>query len=216
MDPETPSPPASPSDQPQPSAKRGPGNGVRLGALAALAVAGGLLAWVIVDRSDDDSGAPATPATTVEAALPATPADPVGQPAIRTIAELRAAAAQSALPIYWAGARAGTRLEVSETSGGTVFVRYLPSGSAAGDLQPHLTVATYARPNGFTEVQAAAKNDGSRSIELDDGGLAVYDLASPTNVHLAFPDEEHQIEVFSPTAGEALRLVENGKITPVP
>ena len=66
------------------------------------------------------------------------------------------------------------------------------------------------------EVQAAAKNEGSRSVDLDGGGLAVYDTKAPTNVHLAFPDEAYQVEVFSPTGDLALRLVANGKIQPVP
>ena len=55
-----------------------------------------------------------------------------------------------------------------------------------GDLEPHLTVATYARPNGYAEVQAAAKNEGSQH-RARGGGLAVYDAKAPTNVHLALP-----------------------------
>ena len=198
MDSESPLPPReSETRPPRKAAKRGPGNGVRIGALIALAVAGGLLAWVLVDRSDDEDAAQGTTATATSS-LPSTPTETVTQPAIRTIAELRAMAAASSNPIYWAGARADTRLEVSETSSGTVFVRYLPAGSGAGDLDPHLTVATYARPNGYAEVQAAAKNEGSRSVELDGGGLAVYDTKAPTNLHLAFPGEAYQVEVFSP------------------
>ena len=176
---------------------------------------GGLLAWVLIDRSDDE--APRRHHRDGDVVHPSVHA--VGdrsQPAIRTIAELRAAAAASSSPIYWAGARADTRLEVSETSSGTVFIRYLPAGSGAGELEPHLTVATYARPNGYAEVQAAAKNEGSRSIELDGGGLAVYDAKAPTNLHLAFPGEAYQVEVFSPEDDLALRLVTNGKIQPVP
>ena len=216
MDSGSPLPPReSETRPPRKATKRGPGNGVRLGALIALAVAGGLLAWVLVDRSDDDDAAQGTTATTTSS-LPSTPTETVTQPAIRTIAELRAMAAASSTPIYWAGARADTRLEVSETSSGTVFVRYLPAGSGAGDLDPHLTVATYARPNGYAEVQAAAKNEGSRSIELEGGGLAVYDAKAPTNVHLAFPGEAYQVEVFAPAGDLALRLVSNGKIQPVP
>ena len=217
MDSESPLPPReSESRRSRKAPRRGPGNAVRLGALIALAVAGGLLAWVLVDRSGDGDAAQGTTATAPASPLPSTPSETVSQPAIRTIAELRAAAAASSSPIYWAGARADTRLEVSETSTGTVFVRYLPSGSGAGDLEPHLTVATYARPNGYAEVQAAAKNEGSRSVELDGGGLAVYDTKAPTNVHLAFPGEAHQVEVFSPEGDLALRLVSNGKIQPVP
>ena len=77
-------------------------------------------------------------------------------------------------------------------------------------------MATYARPNGYAEVQAAAKNEGSRSLELEGGGLAVYDAKAPGNVHLAFPGEAYQVEVFSPEGDLALRLVSSGKIRPVP
>ena len=203
---------------PPQSAPRGSRRVVGLGALLALAAAAGLVAWVLLDRSEDEPASPATAAAAPAATptLPATPAETVSQPAFQSIPELRAAAAASAGPIYWVGARARTRLEVSETSGGTIFVRYLPLGTEAGDLEPHLTVATYARPNAFSEVQAAAENEGSKTVELDGGGIAVYDPAQPTNVHLAFPGEEYQVEVFSPEGGEALRLVENGKLKPVP
>ncbi len=207
--PEAPEPPPRRSPRP---AKRGHGRAARVGALAALAVAGGLLAWVLVDRSDSDQSAQATTAPSVTTTAATAPAETVSQPAFQTIAELRAAAAISSNPIYWAGARAGTQLEVSQTSGGTVFVRYLPTGTTAGDTQPHLTVATYARANGYAEVQAAAKNEDSRSLELDGGGLAVYDPGGAGNVHLAFPGQPYQIEVFSPEDDLALRLVTNGKI----
>jgi hypothetical protein len=99
--------------------------------------------------------------------------------------------------------------------GVTSFVRYLPAGTAAGDMQPHLTVATYARPNGFAEIQAAAKNPKAKTIDLEGGGIAVYDPAVPTNVHLAYAEDAYQVEVFSPDAGVALRLVTKGAIRPV-
>ena len=213
----TPTTPDAETRSPDRPEKGSSGRAIGLGALIAIAIAGALLAWVLVDRSDDDdAAAPTQTAAATTPTLESTPAETVSQPTLQTIAALRAAAAISPNPIYWAGARAGTRLEVSQTSSGTVFVRYLPNGTAAGDLEPHLTVATYARPNAYTEVQAAAKNEGSASVELDDGGLAVYDKASPTNLHLAYPGEAFQIEVFSPEDGEALRLVENEKIRPVP
>lgn len=188
---------------------------VRLGAILALAVAAGLIVWVIVGRSDDssDSAEPSVTATT-PATTPVAP-QPASQPSIETVAQLRAAARASDVPLYWAGPKAGTRLEFSQVPGVTAFVRYLPNGTQAGDLQPHLTVATYARPNGFAEVQAASKNPKAKTIDLKGGGLAVYDPAVPTNVHLAYPDDAYQVEVFSPDAGVALRLVSNGTIRPV-
>ena len=39
--------------------------------------------------------------------------------------------------------------ELSQRSGGQVFVRYLPSGSKAGDTRPLLTVATYPVENAY-------------------------------------------------------------------
>jgi hypothetical protein len=212
-------------EAPEPEARRadrhggggGSGQTVRLGAIVALAVAVGVVVWVLVGRSDDsDSGQPAVTATAPLATTPA-PSQPqaASRPTLESVAQLRAAAAASAVPLYWAGPRAGTRLEFSQVPGVTSFVRYLPKGTPAGALQPFLTVATYARPNGFTEIQAAAKNPKAETIDLADGGLAVYDPSVPTNVHLAYPDDAYQIEVFSPDAGVALRLVSNGKIRPV-
>ncbi len=190
---------------------------IGLGALIALAVAAGLLAWVLIDRSDDDQAAATTPTTAAAApTLGSAPAETLSKPAFQTVAALRAAAAINPNPIYWAGARQGRRLEFSQTSGGTVYVRYLPTGTAAGTLEPYLTVATYPRPNGYAEVQAAAKNEGSKSFEVAEGGLAVYDPASPTNVHIGFPGKAYQIEVFAPEKGLALRLVTNEKIKAVP
>ena len=199
-----------------PAPRRTRRRAVRIGAVVALAVAAALVAWVLLEGRDDDSpSTAATPAPAASPKLPQTTSETVSQPALRTVAELRAAAAAADGPIYWLGGRAGTRLEVSETSGGTVFIRYLPSGTEAGDLQPHLTVATYARPNGFAEVKAASKSAASTTLELDGGGLAVYDAKAPANVHVAYPGEPYQVEVFSPDKGVALRLVSTGKLQPV-
>jgi hypothetical protein len=193
---------------------RSPRPGLRLGAIVALAVAVGLVVWVLVGRSDDAPESSAPPVTaTIPAVAPAPQA--ASQPSIQTVAQLRAAAADSAVPLYWAGPRAGMRLEFSQVPGVTSFVRYLPKGTPAGDLQPHLTVATYARPNGFAEIQAASKNPNAKTIDLAGGGLAVYDPSVPTNVHLAYPKDAYQVEVFSPDAGVALRLVSNGAIRAV-
>ncbi len=187
---------------------------VGLGAVVALALAAGLVAWVLVDRDDEQETAAAPTQPAVTPTLPATP-ESVTTPAIRSVEELRQAAAGSPIPVYWAGRRGASRLELSQTSTGTVFVRYLPPGTSAGDLAPRLTVATYPRPNGFAEVRAASRKAGTRTIALTGGGLAVYDPQTPTNLHLAFPNEAFQVEVFGPTGRVALDLVESGAIRPV-
>lgn len=180
---------------------------IRVGAVLALALGAGFVAWLLIDGEDKPVATPsALPAT-----MPPQPAQIVMQPAIRSTAELRATAATSAIPIFWAGGRPPARLEYSSTSDGSTFVRYLPADAAAGDLEPQLTVATYVRPAGFEEVQSAATKD-SETIELAEGGIAVYDRASPTNVHLAYPGQPYQVEVFAPTAGLALELVRSGAV----
>ena len=90
--------------QPGPSRRPAKGtsrNAVRAGAIVALAVAAGIVAWVLIDRSDDEDAAPATTAEaaptlpTTTTPTPTTPAETVSRPAFRTIPELRAAAAAS-------------------------------------------------------------------------------------------------------------------------
>ena len=120
-------------------------------------------------------------------------------------------------PVYWAGWKQGTRYEVTLTKDGTVYVRYLPSGVRAGDPRKGLlTVATYPRAGATAEVEAAGKRDGAVSFHVPSGGIAVYDRATPENVHLAYPDEAWQIEVYGSKGMDVASLVRSGKIVRVP
>ena len=137
------------------------------------------------------------------------------QPFVATSAELRALASRLRHPVYWVGPRAGARYEVTRTGDGTVYVRYLPSGVAAGDPRRGLlTVATYPRTDALGDVRAAAERPGAQSFDLPAGGLAVYDDASPENVHLAFPGVDRQVEVYS-TELDVGALVRAGEVVPV-
>jgi hypothetical protein len=185
------------------SATRGrPGRPALLGiaAVVAIGLAAGLLAWLLIDRSDDD-------ATT---AAPTAPSAAV--PEIASLDDLRALA-DSGDVFYWAGARNGTQIELTAADG-TVFIRYLPPGEAAGSSSAVLTVATYPRANGFEEVTNVAEGENVTKIDLPRGGIAVVDETVGTNVHLAYPDQPYQAEVYSPRIGEARELVENGTIRP--
>lgn len=120
-------------------------------------------------------------------------------------------------PVYWAGWKPRTRYEVTLTKGGTVYVRYLPSGVPAGDRRKELlTVATYPRDGAIAEIEAAAERDGAVSFDVPSGGIAVYDRATPENVHLAYPDEAWQIEVYGSKGMDVASLVRSGKIVRVP
>lgn len=169
-----------------------------VGVIVWVGILAALLAWLLIVRPGDDS----------EAA----PVSPPGVPAVASVADLRALS-DSGETFYWAGTRAGTRIELTATDG-TVFVRYLPQGEPAGSSAPALTVATYPRANGFAEVSRAARAENVATIDLPEGGLAVVDESTGTNVHLAYPDQPYQAEVYSPKAGLARTLVENGTIRP--
>ena len=140
------------------------------------------------------------------------------RPFAATAGQLRALAESlRPAPIYWAGWRQGARYEVTRTVDGTVYVRYLPEGVAAGDPRTGLlTIATYPRADALGDVKAAAERDGAVSFAVPSGGIAVYDRASPSNVHLAYPDTGRQIEVYGADDGDIAALVRSGRIVPVP
>ena len=172
----------------------------RVSAVVAAGLVAAFLAWFFVVRTNDDetSAAPTPPSTAV--------------PEIASLADLRALA-DSGETFYWAGVRSETQIELT-ASDGTVFIRYLPAGEPAGSTAPTLTVATYPRSNAFDEVSRAAEGDDASKLELPRGGLAVVGETRGTNVHLAYPDQPYQVEVYSPLVGEARRLVANGSVRP--
>ena len=174
-----------------------------------LALAAGLVAWVLIDRNEPAGSTSTTPPTA--ASSPAAEG-----PRIVTADGLSALSGLRGQAVYWASARPGAVYEVTETADGRVYVRYLRSNSQLGSPNPDfLTVATYPRPNAYADVEAAAKREGARTIELP-GGLAVYDRATPTSVYVAYRGSTDQVEVYSPSALETRRVVESGSVRPVP
>ena len=194
----------------RPSRRR---KGVRVGAVLALAFAAAFVAWLVLERVDDQTSSVA--GTTAPASTPTTPAVAEARPAIASVAELRKAAASSAVPVYWVGARDGTRIELTRAPGGTVIVRYLPPKNRAGAAGSFLTIATYSRPNGYREVRTVSAKPSATTIKLAGGGIAVYSSDEPTNLNLAYPGQPYQIEVFAPERGLARRLVSGGEVRPV-
>jgi hypothetical protein len=138
-------------------------------------------------------------------------------PFVATAGQLRALAGSLRPdPVYWAGWRPQMRYEVTRTTDGTVYVRYLPNGVEAGDPRTGLlTVATYPRANALGDVRAAAKREGAVAFRLPGGGIAVYDRATPSNVHLAYPGRARQIEVYGSEEDGVAALVRAGTIVPV-
>ncbi len=180
---------------------------VRIGAVVAIAVAAAFVIWLVV-RGDDDSSSTNTTDTSATAR-------PIG-PVASTPAALRALSTSSKQPIYWVGPRPGQTYELTRTSGGRVYVRYLPAGTKVGNRRADYTiVGTYPTENALKVLKDLAKQPNEKSVAAPGGGVAVYSTASPTNVYVAFPGTDVQIEVFDPSAQEARRLVTTGRVAPV-
>lgn len=116
-------------------------------------------------------------------------------------------------PIYWAGAKAHTLYELRRTSDGNVYVRYLPPSVKAGTASAkYLTVATYPFIGAYASLQKVA---GDAAVAIPGGGIAFVDAKDPKSIHLAFPDINYQVEVYSPSPATALSVATSGHIRPV-
>jgi hypothetical protein len=152
-----------------------------------------------------------------------TPSPPpeVSVPAQKTVtaaslSQVRALPSSVGHPVYWVGSRPGTRYEVTTTTDGQVFIRYLPPGAKVGSASAHaLTVATYEVVDPVGALRAAARTRGAVVGALPGGAVSYYDPRRPTNVYVAFPSTYEQVEVYDPSPAAALRLARSGELRPV-
>ena len=167
----------------------------------ALVVIAGVVVWSLVrDSGDGEDGA----------AQPRAPAE------LATVKDLRALARGSPAPVFWAGPGLTGSYELSQTSDGRIYVRYLPPGVEAGDPRgDFLTVGTYPQADALEVVRQRGQAEGAVLRELPNGGLAVFDESAPTSVYLAYPGIPRLIEVFDPSAERARELAFSGGIVPV-
>jgi hypothetical protein len=169
---------------------------VRLAALVVLALLVGLVLWLAFGGRDSTPKRAPASAASVEG--------------------LRTLAAAVHHPVYWAGVRKGFKLELTRTSDGKIYIRYLPSGTPIGDDRPsYLTVSTYPVKNAVAAVRAIAKREKTSTVTLTGGGIAVQDVKHPTSVYFAYPGSDYQIEVYDPSPARARRAVLEGEIKPV-
>jgi hypothetical protein len=170
---------------------------LRFGALLAIGLAVFLVGWLILGRGDDGSTA-------------------ANGASAKSESDLRAFASSASTPVYWAGPREGQTYEVTRTSDGRVYVRYLPDGVDVGDPRPQfLTVGTYPRPGAWAELRRAAREPGAVSRDLPNDGLMVFSRSRPTSVYVGYAGGRYQVEVYAPSPGSARKLVLAGQIVPV-
>lgn len=130
-----------------------------------------------------------------------------------TAARLAALPGEVGHAVFWAGPRAGATYELTRTSSGRIFVRYLPQGAEVGtERATYLTVGSYPQRDALATLEATARAQGVATIPLPDGGRAFQDARRATSAYAAFPGLDVQIEVFDPAAGRALRAVTGGEL----
>lgn len=144
--------------------------------------------------------------------LPATGAGPT----LVSQAQLARLAAATDHPLYWAGPRKGYSYELTRTAGGRTYIRYLPGGVRAGDPRPNfLVIGTYAQSDSYAYLKRAGRAEDEISLDIGNGGLALFSAARTTNVYFTYPGAKYEVEVFDPSGDSARRLVLGGKIAPL-
>jgi hypothetical protein len=200
--------------EPQPQARTS--SPIRVGAVLALAAAAGLGAWAVVSNRDSSGSSSSPTATPADTATPpaatteaARPIAPVGL----SLKGLRTLTASIAQPIYWAGPKPGYLYELTRTSTGKVFIRYLPPGTPVGVKKAtYLIVATYP----FRGALTALKNLKAQvQLAVPGGGIAIVDQSHPQSVHMAFPGVDNQVEVYDPLPSRSLAIARSGRVRPV-
>lgn len=134
------------------------------------------------------------------------------QPKAASPASLKSLAGSLGQPIYWAGPKKGYTYELHRNPNGGLFIRYLPPGVRVGTTKSYLSVATYPFTDAIAGIRRVAKQKGQRTLKLTGGGLAVFNPKIPTDIHLAYPGSNFQVEVFDP-AGKTRQIVASGQIT---
>jgi hypothetical protein len=191
-------------------AREGP---IRIGAVVALALAIAFVVWLAVRGNEGSTPKPAaSPASPAQPKAAAKPVRTFG-PVAASVAKLRVIA--RARPVYWAGPKPAARYELTQTTNGRVYIRYLPRGIRVGSRKNVRFVGTYALPGAYKALRKAAKAAGDVTFKAPRGGLAIYSKTGPTNVYLAFPGSNYQIEVYDPNPSRARQLVKSGAIRPI-
>ncbi len=164
-----------------------------------VAALGMILLWALVIKADDD-------------------AEKQNEPRIVETSDLSDAADRAGHPVYWAGERPQTKLELAESEAGPVYVRYLDEDSEAGVRSTDfMTVVTYPVENAAAALRRGARNRPNAELaRADDGALILIDPATPGSIRLAHPGSDEQVELYTPNVKDSIRLATNGSIQPVP
>lgn len=96
-----------------------------------------------------------------------------------------------------------------------VLLGFLQALLGKSVVSPVRKLAGYPYPRAYAVTDESSSQEGMASATAPAGGLAVWSEKRPSSVYLAYPGSELLVEVYSPKASEARRLVLDGEVGPV-
>ena len=166
----------------------------RIGAAVALAVIVGIILWLALR----DTGGSTTSASANASAV--------------SVDQIRTLAATVGHPVFWVGPKPGYTYELTQTSNGSIYIRYLPPGAKVGAKTAYLTVATYPFVGAFAAIKKVTNQKDVTTLKLAHGGLAEAS-GNAQSVHAAYPGVDYQVEIYDPTPGTATGLAATNQLT---
>ncbi len=121
--------------------------------------------------------------------------------------DLIAAVKKLGIAAYWVGPVKGASYTISVPVDGQAYIRYLPNGQGLEDKNAnYVVIATYTTTNAFAATQAAGNQSNGVTFINTEGAAVYYNKDTPTNVYVAYPNLNFQIEVFNPISTTALEI----------
>lgn len=119
--------------------------------------------------------------------------------------QLRDLVVGEGLVVYWLGPEDGAWYTLTSVNKNQNYVRYLPGGEGLNDVGANFrVVGTYEAKDAFTLTQNDAKSPNGVGLINSDGNAIFYNTTRPLSVYVGFKSTDDQIELFNPTAGQAL------------
>ena len=117
--------------------------------------------------------------------------------------------------VYWAGDEADNLYVLQTLANGQTTVRYIPKGGNPNEAQAiYRVMGSYPIKDAFGVTTKAGQAEGSVLITNADGSIVVYNKAKLSNVYVAFPGVDVQVEIYDPS-GQALALATSGRVVPI-
>lgn len=119
--------------------------------------------------------------------------------------QLRDIVVGEGLTVYWLGPEDGARYALISVNQHQNYVRYLPGGQGLSDVGANFrVVGTYEAKDAFAITQREATTANGVGLTSSDGNAIYYNTSRPLSVYVGLKGTDDQIELFNPTAGEAL------------